>query len=79
MNGAFWQHRSSLAKGSVFHGKPEALSGTIQNDILKEFMVRNTQLSSTSVDARHRGHYRVRSAAHASVLPSRSRSYRESR
>jgi methylmalonyl-CoA mutase len=25
-------------------GKPEQLSGTIQNDILKEFMVRNTYI-----------------------------------
>jgi methylmalonyl-CoA mutase len=29
--------------------KPELLSGTIQNDILKEFMVRNTYLSTPSM------------------------------
>ena len=40
-----------------------SLSGTLQNDILKEFMVRNTYLSATGVDAdRFRHHWLYRSA-----------------
>jgi methylmalonyl-CoA mutase len=35
---------------------PEKLSGTIQNDILKEFMVRNTYISAQRVHADHRRH-----------------------
>jgi methylmalonyl-CoA mutase len=34
--------------------KPELLSGTIQNDILKEFMVRNTYIYPNSFHENHR-------------------------
>jgi len=33
--------------------KQELLTGTIQNDILKEYMVRNTYISTRSLDANH--------------------------
>ena len=43
---------------------PEKLAGTIQNDILKEFMVRNTYIYPPEpVDADHRGHLRVHLAS----------------
>ena len=39
---------------------PEQLAGTIQNDILKEFMVRNTYIyPPTPIDADHRRHLRL--------------------
>jgi methylmalonyl-CoA mutase len=34
--------------------KPELLSGTIQNDILKEFMVRNTYIYPPTFHENHR-------------------------
>ena len=47
---------------------PEKLSGTIQNDILKEFMVRNTYIyPPDALDADHRRHLRVHVEAHAEV------------
>ena len=47
---------------------PEQLSGTIQNDILKEFMVRNTYIYPPAADhADRRRHHRVHGAAHAEV------------
>ena len=46
----------------------DQLSGTIQNDILKEFMVRNTYIyPPDAVDAHRRRHHRVHGAAHAEV------------
>ena len=42
---------------------PEALAGTIQNDILKEFMVRNTCLLYTSPSPRDRTRSRMPSSA----------------
>ena len=46
----------------------EQLSGTIQNDILKEFMVRNTYIyPPDAVDAHRRRHHRVHRAADAEV------------
>ena len=46
----------------------EHLSGTIQNDILKEFMVRNTYIyPPDALDAHRRRHHRVHGAAHAEV------------
>ena len=48
--------------------KPEQLTGTIQNDILKEFMVRNTYIyPPAAVDADHQRHLRVHLAADAEV------------
>ena len=47
---------------------PEQLSGTIQNDILKEFMVRNTYIyPPRAVDADHLRHLRVHLAADAAA------------
>ncbi len=47
---------------------PEQLSGTIQNDILKEFMVRNTYIyPPDAVDADHLRHLRVHLGADAEV------------
>jgi methylmalonyl-CoA mutase len=47
---------------------PEKLSGTIQNDILKEFMVRNTYIYPPSGSMRdHLGHLRLHVASHAEV------------
>ena len=44
---------------------PEKLSGTIQNDILKEFMVRNTYIyPPKAVDADHLRHLRVHVRTH---------------
>ena len=43
MNGAvipFWRHICRAEE----QGVPRSVSGTIQNDILKEFMVRNTYI-----------------------------------
>ena len=46
----------------------EQLSGTIQNDILKEFMVRNTYIYPPEPSMRIVGrHHRVHGAAHAAV------------
>jgi methylmalonyl-CoA mutase len=46
----------------------DKLSGTIQNDILKEFMVRNTYIYPPEPsDAHHRRHHRVHGEAHAEV------------
>ena len=43
---------------------PEQLAGTIQNDILKEFMVRNTYIyPPRAVDANRRGYHRLHRAA----------------
>ena len=48
--------------------KPEQLSGTIQNDILKEYMVRNTYIYPPGpFDAHHRGHFLVHVQVHAQV------------
>ena len=45
MNGALLQVLALYIVAAEEHGvKPEKLSGTIQNDILKEFMVRNTYI-----------------------------------
>ena len=47
---------------------PEKLSGTIQNDILKEFMVRNTYIyPPIAFDAHHLGHLRLRVGEDAEV------------
>ena len=47
---------------------PEKLSGTIQNDILKEFMVRNTYIyPPDALDAHHLRHLRLHLRAHAEV------------
>ena len=47
---------------------PEKLSGTIQNDILKEFMVRNTYIyPPNGVDAHHLRHLRLHVDAHAEI------------
>ena len=47
---------------------PEQLAGTIQNDILKEFMVRNTYIyPPIAVDADHLRHLRLHVDAHAAV------------
>ena len=46
---------------------PEKLAGTIQNDILKEFMVRNTYLPAAAIDAHYFRHFRLYLAAHAEV------------
>jgi len=45
--------------------KLEQLAGTIQNDILKEYMVRNTYIIRPAVDAHHRGHLLVHVAEDA--------------
>ncbi len=48
--------------------KPEQLAGTIQNDILKEFMVRNTYIYPPApVDEDHRRHLRVHLPEHGPV------------
>ncbi len=48
--------------------KLEQLSGTIQNDILKEYMVRNTYIYPPgSFDAHHRGHLLLHVEEHAQV------------
>ena len=48
--------------------RPEKLAGTIQNDILKEFMVRNTYIYPPEPsDADRRRHHRVHGEAHAEV------------
>ena len=47
---------------------PEKLTGTIQNDILKEFMVRNTYIyPPDAVAAHHLRHLRLHRGAHAEV------------
>ena len=47
---------------------PEKLAGTIQNDILKEFMVRNTYIYPPgAVAAHHLRHLRLHLGAHAEV------------
>ncbi|GIU88783.1 MAG: hypothetical protein KatS3mg009_3298 [Acidimicrobiia bacterium] len=47
---------------------PEKLSGTIQNDILKEFMVRNTYIYPPGPEhADRRRHHRVHGEAHAAL------------
>ncbi len=47
---------------------PEKLSGTIQNDILKEFMVRNTYIyPPQAVAAHHLRHFLLHLGAHAEV------------
>ena len=47
---------------------PEKLAGTIQNDILKEFMVRNTYIYPPgAVAAHHLRHLRLHRGAHAEV------------
>ena len=47
---------------------PAALTGTIQNDVLKEFMVRNTYIYPPgAVDADHLGHLRLHVGRDASV------------
>ena len=47
---------------------PEKLSGTIQNDILKEFMVRNTYIYPPgALDAHHLRHLRLHGGADAEV------------
>ena len=47
---------------------PEQLAGTIQNDILKEFMVRNTYIyPPAALDADHRRHLRLYGRADAKV------------
>ena len=47
---------------------PEKLTGTIQNDILKEFMVRNTYIyPPVSLDAHRLGHIRLHQQEYAEV------------
>ena len=47
---------------------PEKLAGTIQNDILKEFMVRNTYIyPPDAVDAHRLRHLRLHRGAHAEI------------
>jgi methylmalonyl-CoA mutase len=46
---------------------PDKLSGTIQNDILKEFMVRNTYIYPQGLDADLRRHLRLHGGPHAEV------------
>ena len=47
---------------------PEKLSGTIQNDILKEFMVRNTYIyPPAAFDAHHLGYFFLLQRAYAEV------------
>ena len=49
-------------------GAGRSLSGTIQNDILKEFMVRNTYIYPPEpIDAHRRRHHRVHGAEDAEV------------
>ena len=47
---------------------PDQLDGTLQNDILKEFMVRNTYIyPPTTIDADRRRHHRLHRRQHASL------------
>ena len=46
--------------------------GTIQNDILKEFMVRNTYIHAIAFRTHHRRHLPVHVELHANSIPSQS-------
>ena len=69
MNGAVLPVLAGYIVAGEEQGVAQAqLSGTIQNDILKEFMVRNTYIYPPgAVDAHRGGHRRVHRAAHAEV------------
>ncbi len=69
MNGAVLPVLAGYIVAAEEQGVPqEKLSGTIQNDILKEFMVRNTYIYPPgAVDAHRRRHHRLHRAAHAEV------------
>lgn len=60
MNGVGAARNGILHSGRAGAGsKAEELQGTIQNDILKEFMVRNTYIYPPAFDADHRRHIQV--------------------
>ena len=67
MNGAVLPVMAFYIVAALEQGaKLEELSGTIQNDILKEFMVRNTYIyPPRNVDADHRRHIQLYIAVHA--------------
>ena len=43
------------------------LSGSIQNDILKEFMVRNTYISTQTINAHYRGYIQIYFCTYAKI------------
>ena len=69
MNGAVLPVLALYIVAAEEQGVPqEKLSGTIQNDILKEFMVRNTYIyPPEAVAAHHLRHLRLHLGAHAEV------------
>ena len=69
MNGAVLPVLAGYIVAAEEQGVPqEKLAGTIQNDILKEFMVRNTYIYPPGPSHAHRGrHHRAHGAAHAEV------------
>ena len=69
MNGAVLPVLALFIVAAEEQGVPaKALSGTIQNDILKEFMVRNTYIYPPErLDAHRRRHLRLHGEAHAEI------------
>jgi len=69
MNGAVLPVLAGYIVAAQEQGVPrEQLSGTIQNDILKEFMVRNTYIYPPEPSMPHRvRHHRVHGEAHAEL------------
>ena len=69
MNGAVLPVLALFIVAAEEQGVPaSALSGTIQNDILKEFMVRNTYIYPPGgLDAHRRRHLRLHGEAHAEI------------